>query len=143
MKKTCGIAAMIFGMLAVAATGAVPGNDDAAAANPSVPRSTMPALDRAQREAVGVGVRRPALVTIPARTPAMGLVLDPSRLVREFGDMNAAEAEEHAAAAERNRLHGLYGGGAGARRKMLQAARARPPPPTQAGAAGRRPRGGG
>ena len=124
MRKTCGIAAMFFGMLAVAATGAVLGDDDAAAANPSMPRSTMPGLDRAQREAVGVEVRRPALVTIPARTPAMGLVLDPSRLVREFGDMNAAEAEEHAAAAERNRLHGLYGGGAGASLKMLQAARA-------------------
>ena len=120
--KANAMAAAIFGMLFVAANGSALGGDDAGAA--ATARFALPTLDDAQRQAVGIEVRRPVLVTIPARTPAIGLVLDPAQLVREFGDMDAAQASEHAAAAESDRLQRLYGGGAGASLKMLEAARA-------------------
>ena len=122
MKTTSDVlAAMALSMLFLIATGRSLADDDDAAATP---RPTLPALDRAQQEAVGIEVRRPTLVTMPERLPAMGLVLDPAKLVREFGEMNAARAAEHAAAAERDRLQKLYAGGAGASLKMLEAARA-------------------
>jgi hypothetical protein len=99
------------------------GDDDDKTAT-SGKSDTLPALTAEQQRVVGIVTAHPLKTTAPERTPAFGLVLDPSTLVAESGEIKAAAAAEDAAAAEVERLRSLYGAGAGASLKTLQAAQA-------------------
>jgi hypothetical protein len=101
---------------------AVADNDDDSAG--AAQQSAVPALDKEQQRAAGIVVAHPLAVKTPERIEALGLVLDPTTLVSDVGDMTAAAAAEQSASAELARLRGLYGGGAGASLKMLEAAQA-------------------
>jgi len=101
---------------------AVADNDDDSAG--AAQQSALPALDQEQQRAAGIVVAHPLAVKTPERIDALGLVLDPTSLVSDVGDMTAAAAAEQAASAELTRLRSLYGGGAGASLKMLEAAQA-------------------
>ena len=79
-------------------------------------------LNEEQRIAVGVQVGHPVVMSVPDRLDALGTVLDAAQLVAEEGELQAAKFAEHYAAAEVERLRGLYEGGAAASKKMLQSA---------------------
>lgn len=81
-------------------------------------------LSAPQQQAVGIVVARPAAAAAPEQLAALGLVLDPTTLLSDLGEANAAAAAAHAAALEASRLHALFEGGAGASQKMLEAAEA-------------------
>lgn len=99
-----------------AATAApAPGAHDAAA---------QPALDGEQQGAVGIVVAHPRAAKPARAVAAFGLVLDPSALVADAGQLDAARAAERASDADAARVQGLYRGGAGASLKNLQAAQA-------------------
>jgi hypothetical protein len=85
-------------------------------------QSALPTLDQEQQRAAGIVVAHPIAVKTPERIDALGLVLDPTGLVSDMGDMTAAAAAERAASAELGRLRSLYGDGASASLKMLEAA---------------------
>jgi hypothetical protein len=76
-----------------------------------------------QRKALGIVTEHPRVAQIPGRLESMGLVLDPTLLVADLGDLAASETATRSAQAEVVRLQGLYGGNAGASLKMLEAAR--------------------
>ena len=108
--------AALCGLLAPLATVA-----ESAAPGPAV---TLPALDAEQRRAVGIVVAHPAVVKLPERIEALGLVLDPTALLADEGATRSAGAADRAATAELARLQRLYGAGAGASLKMIESARA-------------------
>ena len=96
-------------------------DDDAAQTNA---QGTIPALNREQREAVGIVVARPIKARPAERVAAFGQVLDPSSLISDLGELDANRAAERAASAEVARLQGLYKAGASASLKNLEAAQA-------------------
>ncbi len=83
-----------------------------------------PALNAEQQRAAGIVIAHPMAAKTPRRVEAWGVVLDPTALVSDAGEMTAAAAAERSASSEFARLHGLYDGGAGASLKMLEAAEA-------------------
>jgi hypothetical protein len=84
----------------------------------------VPSLDGEQLRAAGIVIARPVAAALPERLDALGVVLDPSTLVEDEGEVVAARAASHSAEAEVTRLRGLLDGGAGASRKALEAAEA-------------------
>jgi len=96
-------------------------DDDTAQKNA---QGTIPALNREQREAVGIVVARPIKARPAERVAAFGQVLDPSSLIGDLGELDANRAAERAASAEVARLQGLYKAGASASLKNLEAAQA-------------------
>lgn len=80
-------------------------------------------LTSEQRKSLGIVTERPHAARIPERLESMGLVLDPTLLVADVGDLAASETASRSAQAEVTRLRGLYGGNAGASLKMIEAAR--------------------
>lgn len=83
-----------------------------------------PGLSSDQQHAAGIVVAHPVAAKVPARLEALGLVLDPTALVADSGDTDAAAAAEHSASTEVARLRDLHAGGAAASLKMLEAAQA-------------------
>lgn len=81
------------------------------------------ALTIEQRHAAGIVIAHPLAAKIPEQIESLGLVLDPTALVADTGDLTAAAAAERSAQAEVTRLQGLYGQGAGASLKMLETAK--------------------
>jgi hypothetical protein len=84
----------------------------------------QPSLNGEQQRAVGIVIAHPLAAKAPERIEALGVVLDPSALISDWGDVNAADAAELSASAELARLHALYEGGGGASLRMLEAAQA-------------------
>ncbi len=99
------------------------GDDDDKAPVAGLP-SAQPSLNAEQQRAVGISVAHPLAAQAPERVDALGVVLDATALISDLEDAAAADAVEHAAAAESARLHALQDGGAGASVKMLEAAQA-------------------
>ena len=81
-------------------------------------------LNAEQLRAAGIDVAHPLVASTPARTAALGVVLDAADLISEAGEVSAAAAAEHSASAEVVRLRSLVSAGAGASLKMLEAAQA-------------------
>jgi hypothetical protein len=119
IRQLCGAAVCV--LLSHSLCAVADNDDDSAGA---AQQSALPALDQEQQRAAGIVVAHPLAVKTPERIEALGLVLDPTGLVTDLGDVTAAEAADQAASAELARLRGLYGGGAGASLKMLEAAQA-------------------
>lgn len=111
------LAALTFSLLALG------DDDDDKPAAPDAAGSQA-LLSTPQQQAVGIVVARPAAATAPEQVAALGLVLDPTALLSDLGESNAAAAAAHSAALEVSRLHALFEGGAGASQKMLEAAQA-------------------
>jgi hypothetical protein len=99
------------------------GDEDDKAANPVGPPA-QPTLNGEQQRAVGIVTAHPLAAKAPERMEALGVVLDPTALIADLGDVNAAGAAELSASAELARLHALYEGGGGASLRMLEAAQA-------------------
>jgi hypothetical protein len=97
------------------------GDDEAAATQQ---QSGLPNLNGEQLRAGGIVVAHPLATKTPARTEAVGVVLDATTLTADVGGMSAALVAEQSASAEAVRLRGLYSDGAGASLKMLEAAQA-------------------
>jgi hypothetical protein len=110
--------------LAAAATSSVHAQDDDDDVAPAQSASGPLALNPEQRAAVGIVVARAAAAKPGERIAAFGLVLDPSTLAADLGEVEAARATERAASAEVARLQGLYKAGAGASLRNLEAAQA-------------------
>jgi hypothetical protein len=72
---------------------------------------------------LGIVTEHPHAARIPDRIESVGIVLDPTLLVADLGDLTTNETAARSAQAEVARLQGLYGGNAGASLKMLEAAR--------------------
>ncbi len=87
-------------------------------------QGTIPALNKEQREAVGIVVARAVKAKPAERVAAFGQVLDPSALIGDLGELDANRAAERAASAEVARLQGLYKAGASASLKNLEGAQA-------------------
>ncbi len=85
--------------------------------------SSEPSLNREQQNAVGIVVAHPIAAQSPQRLDVLGVVLDPTTLLTEQGDMTATAVAEQSASAELSRVRELYKG-AGASLKMLEAAQA-------------------
>jgi hypothetical protein len=96
-------------------------DDDNAAPAKGAP---SPGLTGEQQRALGIVVAHPLTATTPERIEALGVVLDATTLVSDFGESTSAAAVERAASAELARLHALHEGGAGASLKMIEAAQA-------------------
>ncbi|MDR3387200.1 MAG: hypothetical protein P4L92_09125 [Rudaea sp.] len=124
MKPVClplaraALCALIF----VSSTAFAAGDDDDD--DKTTTAGTSPALNAEQQRVVGIVVAHPAKANAPERIQAFGMVLDPAVLVAESGEVRAGAASEDAAAAEAERLRGLYSAGAGASLKALQTAQA-------------------
>jgi len=103
-------------------SGAVANDDDDDAVVPG--KTGLPVLTAEQQRAVGVVVAHPVAGQAPARVAALGQVLDSGVLIQDVGEMSAAEHADRAAAAELQRVQGLFNGGAGASQKMLESAQA-------------------
>ena len=98
------------------------GDDDAAPSQPQPRGAAVVALTTVQRDGAGIAVARPAVMQLPGQIAAFGLVLDPSVLVSESGQVEAALASERAASANLERLQGLYRAEAASSLKMVQTA---------------------
>jgi hypothetical protein len=96
-------------------------DDDKAPVAATTPSATP--LTPEQRKALGIVTERPRAAQVPERLESVGLVLDPSVLVGDLGDLTSNETAMRAAQAEVLRLQGLYGASGGASLKMLEAAR--------------------
>jgi hypothetical protein len=81
-------------------------------------------LTAQQQQAAGIIVAHPVAAKSPEQIAALGLVLDATSMLSDFGDATAAAAAAHSAALEATRLHGLFEGGGVASQKMLEAAQA-------------------
>jgi hypothetical protein len=91
---------------------------------PVAPVATAGAvLTTSQLKALGIVTEHPRAARIPDRLESMGLVLDPTLLVSDVGELIASATAARSARAEVARLQGLYGANAGASLKMLEAAR--------------------
>ena len=99
------------------------GDDDDQAATASG-GAQQPSLNREQQQAVGIAVAHPLAAKAPEQFEAVGLVLDATMLLSDWGDTKGAGAAEHSASAEVARLHALYQGGGGASLRMLETAQA-------------------
>jgi hypothetical protein len=115
------LGAFAFG---IAAFAQVDDDDDkpAASAASATDAAAQPALDAEQQGAVGIVVAHPRNAKPPQQVQAYGVVLDPSLLVGDAGQLEVARAAERAANADVARLQALYRGEAGASLKVLQAA---------------------
>lgn len=99
------------------------GDEDDRAAD-SGGQSVQPSLNGEQQRVVGIVIAHPLAAKAPERIEALGVVLDPTALISDLGDVDAAGAAELSASAELARLHALYEGGGGAPLRMLEAAQA-------------------
>jgi hypothetical protein len=122
MRVALMLAAVLALGLAVGFSRAVAGDDDDAAAAPA--QNGPPSLNAEQQRAVGIVVAHPVPASAPERVAALGEVLDPTVLISDQGDSQAAAAAERTASTEASRLRALYQGAAGASLKMLEAAEA-------------------
>jgi multidrug efflux pump subunit AcrA (membrane-fusion protein) len=104
---------------ASSALGDADDDDKPAAANS---QAKFPDLSEQQARAVGIMVGRPLATKVPDHTEASGLVLDATQLLADLGQMEAADAAEHAASAELARLHQLFSGGGSASQRAIEAA---------------------
>jgi hypothetical protein len=111
-----GLCALLAGPLSIA-------DDDDHRTPVAAPSTAGAVLTTEQRKALGIVTERPRAARIPDRLESMGLVLDPTLLVADLGDLNASESVARSTRAEVGRLQALYGGNAGASLKMLEAAR--------------------
>ncbi len=109
---------------ALVASHSVAAAGDAAQAVRGQSQPGISSLNAEQLRAAGISVAHPLVASTPARTAALGVVLDATDLISEAGEVSAAAAAEHAASAEVVRLRGLVSGGAGASLKMLESAQA-------------------
>jgi hypothetical protein len=111
-----------IGLFAVLAcpVGLADDDDDKAPATAALAGTTLTAE---QCKALGIVTERPRAAQLPERLESMGLVLDPTSLVADVGDLTSSATAARSAQAEVVRLQGLYGGNAGASLKMLEAAR--------------------
>lgn len=124
MKPQSGcLAIAAAAVLALASTALSAGQDDDDTATAG-DVATLPTLNAEQQRAAGVVVAHPVNTSAPQRDDAIGVVLDPVGLVADAGEVDATAAAERAAAAELERVRGLYGAGAGASLKALQTAQA-------------------
>ncbi len=119
IKYSCQAACCLLLSYSLCAVG--DSDDEAAGAQP---QTAVPTLNREQQRAAGIVVVHPLVTKTPERIEALGLVLDPTVLISDAGDMTVAAAAEQSASSELARLRGLYAGGAGASLKMLEAAQA-------------------
>lgn len=115
---TCALA-----LLVAATTRTAQAQDDDDDAPPAQAGGPL-ALNPEQRAAVGIVVAQAAPAKPGERIAAFAQVLDPSALIVELGEVDAARAAEHSATAEAARLQGLYKAGAGASLRNLEAAQA-------------------
>jgi hypothetical protein len=115
------LVAVVALVLSPTAFCANPDDDDKA---PAGPEGTLPALNPEQQRAAGVVVAHPANTNAPQRDDAVAVVLDPVGLITDAGEVDASAATLRAAAAELERVRGLYDAGAGASLKALQSAQA-------------------
>ncbi|MBW4050782.1 MAG: hypothetical protein HIU85_04860 [Proteobacteria bacterium] len=99
------------------------GNDDARKLAATGQSGQLPALSAEQQRAVGIVIAVAPAANLPQRTEAYGRVLDPSQLVADAGRLDSSRAAAQAAAAETERLKGLYRG-ANTSLKALQVAEA-------------------
>lgn len=100
-------------------------DDKAAAAKPGAATAgAQPVLAQEQQSASGIVVAHPRAARTEPETAAFGHVLDPSILIADAGQLEAARVSERAASAEVARLQALYRGEANASLKMVQAAQA-------------------
>ncbi len=97
---------------------------DAGAALRGQAQPGISSLNAEQLQAAGIGVAHPLAANAPARTAALGLVLDATDLISEAGEVSASAVAEHSTSAEVVRLRGLVSAGAGPSLKMLEAAQA-------------------
>lgn len=111
----------IFWLLMPGASAIATGDDDKVT---EAAGGAQPALNDEQRRAAGIVVAHPIAAQAPERIPALGLVLDTTALISDWGEATATGAAEHSASAEVARLQALHDGGAGASLKMLEAAQA-------------------
>lgn len=118
-----GIALMIACCAVAGLSLTASGDDDDQAATPSG-GAQQPSLNREQQQAVGIEVAHPLAAKAPDPFEAVGLVLDATMLLSEWGETKVAGAAEHSASAEVARLHALYQGGGGASLRMLETAQA-------------------
>ena len=104
---------------ASSAIGDADDDDKPAAANS---QAKFPDLSDQQAHAVGILVGHPLAMKVPDHTEALGLVLDATQLLADVGQMEAADAAEHASSAELARLHQLFSGGGSASQRAIEAA---------------------
>jgi hypothetical protein len=116
----------LVGLLALASSpapwAAADADDDDAPSGRAA--GALPTLSIEQQRAAGIVIAHPVNAEVPQRDDAIGLVLDPVDLAAEAGDAEAGAAGARSAAAEVERVRGLYSAGAGASLKALQAAQA-------------------
>jgi hypothetical protein len=125
-RRSSWLLASAFALAGAAASFAQDDDDDkAATAKPAaaVP-GAQPVLAQEQQSASGIVVAHPRAARSEPAVAAFGQVLDPSVLVVDAGQLEAARAGERATAAEVARLQALYRGEANASLKMVQAAQA-------------------
>lgn len=118
--------AFTFALVGAAAVFAQDDDDDkAAAAKPAAGAAdAQPVLAQEQQSASGIVVAHPHAARTEPEVAAFGQVLDPSTLIADAGQLEAARVSERAASAEVARLQALYRGEANASLKMVQAAQA-------------------
>jgi hypothetical protein len=107
----------------VVGTAADAQDDDDAPPRPAAMSGAFTSLTAGQRQSAGIVVAHPTAMKVARRTAAFGQVLDPTTLVSDFGQVEAAQASERAANADLERLQGLYRAEATSSLKMVQAAR--------------------
>ncbi len=125
-RRSNWLLASAFALAGAAASFAQDDDDDkAAAAKPGATApGAQPVLAQEQHSASGIVVAHPRAARSEPVMAAFGQVLDPSTLVADAGQLDAARASERAASAEVARLQALYRGEANASLKMVQAAQA-------------------
>ncbi len=125
--QRCCTVACVAGMFACCAwlmAARAAGGDDDDKGGGSGQQPAQPSLNGEQQRAVGIVVAHPLAAKAPERIEALGVVLDPTVLISDLGDVSAADAVQVSASAELARLHTLYEGGGGASLKMLETAKA-------------------
>jgi hypothetical protein len=98
------------------------GDDDDAPARQEAKAASVTSLTPAQRQGAGIVTAHPMAMKLARHLSAFGQVLDPTTLVSDFGQVEAAQASERAANADLERLRGLYQAEAASSLKMVQAA---------------------
>lgn len=99
------------------------GGDDDEDETPRAPATgSALALSGAQQDAVGILLSHPVKAVGPRETSAYGTVLDPAELVTDAGHLAATRANARSAAADAQRVAGLYRNNANASLKAVQVA---------------------
>jgi hypothetical protein len=111
-------------LLACSALFAAGGDDDADEAPRAPAAGSALALSPAQQDAVGILLSHPVKAVGSRQSAAYGTVLDPAELVTDVGHLAASRANARNAAADAQRVAGLYHNNANASLKAVQAAEA-------------------